>query len=191
LLVDFFNYGFDEFTWVQYSMRQSTMREQVNGLKEETKQLQTMFAGPQPGMGGMPPMPGMDGMNPEMMNAMFSSMQQQGLSDPSQLDFDTFMQHMGGMMPGMPGAPSGPGGNFGGQQMQSQGSGQGFGNQSPFPVQQRGQSYGGGTPQPQQQNLNAPAQSFDGYSPQQIAMLQQQQNGGQGGGRGRGRGRRW
>ncbi|KAF2152409.1 Fip1-domain-containing protein [Myriangium duriaei CBS 260.36] len=178
---DFFNYGFDEFTWVQYCLKQNTMKESVAGLKNDTKQFEAMLSGqPQQNMGGMPSMPGMPDMGPDMMNAMFSTMQAQGISDPSQLDFNSFMQQMqqmGGGMPGMPGMPGG----FGQNQQHGQGNFSG------------GQGYGGGTPQPQQQGMQQP-QNYDGFSPQQIAMLQQQQGGGGGGGgggRGRGRGRRW
>ncbi|KAG8628153.1 hypothetical protein KVT40_004026 [Elsinoe batatas] len=175
---DFFNYGFDEFTWVQYCMKQKEMREQVSGLKNEHKQFEAMFGGGSGGGGGMPPMPAMPGMpdmNPEMMTQMMSSMQAQGM-DPSQMDFGSFMQQMQQMgMPGMPGM-GGMGGNFGGQNMQHQNSGQGY-NQQQF---QGNQGFVGGTPQSQQ--------NLEGYSPQQLAMLQQQQGGG---GRGRGRGRRW
>ncbi|KAF4554742.1 Pre-mRNA polyadenylation factor fip1-like protein [Elsinoe fawcettii] len=178
---DFFNYGFDEFTWVQYCMKQKEMREQVSGLKNEHKQFEAMFGGGQaPAMPAMPSMPGMPDMNPEMMNQMMAGMQAQGM-DPSQMNFESFMQQMQQMgMPGMPGM-AGMGGNFGGQNMQHQSSNQGYN-------QQHGQGYGGGTPQPQQQGFNAP-QNLEGFSQQQIAMLQQQQGGG--GGRGRGRGRRW
>jgi len=226
---DFFNYGFDEFTWVQYCLRQQQMRDSVSGLKSESKQFEAMLSGqmppgaaPPPAVGGMPMMPGMpDPNNPDMMNAMMNMMQAQGLTDPSQMDFNAFMQQMGGMqgMPGMPGAPSGPGqfgqnpqqqqqqsaqsygGGYGGQNMHQQGPAQGYGqqqqSQSPFPGQQQhqAQGYGGGTPQPQQ-NGPAQGQSLEGYSAQQLALMQQggQAGGGNhagGGGRGRGRGRRW
>lgn len=156
---DFFNYGFDEQTWVAYCLRQKSMREEGASLKEEFKQFQAM------GMPGLPAMGGMgDGseMTPEMFNAMFASMQAQGMTDPSQMDFSMFqqMQQMQQQM----------GGGFGqnGQQdqnqfMAQQGQGQ-FGNQQ-----------GGG---------------YDGFSPQQMNIMQQQQHH-QGGGRGRGRGRKW
>ncbi|TKX22021.1 Fip1 motif-containing protein [Elsinoe australis] len=200
---DFFNYGFDEFTWVQYCMKQKEMRDTVGGLKNEHKQFEAMFGGgQQQAMPAMPSMPGMPDMNPEMMNSMMANMQAQGM-DPNQMDFNAFMQQMQQMgMPGMPGGGGGAGfgqgqqnqgqgfGNFGGQNMQHQNSNQGYGQQhgqSPFPGNQ---GFGGGTPQPQQQGMGQPP-NFEGYSPQQIAMLQQQGGGGGGGGRGRGRGRRW
>lgn len=168
---DFFNYGFDEFTWVQYCLKQKTMRESVQGLRQESKQFEAMLGGPpapampqQPGMAGMSGMPGMGDMPPEMMNAMFAQMQAQGVNDPSQLDFNSVMQNMGmmGMMPGMPG------------QQQSQ---QGFGQQ------------GGATPQPPQPQGYGQPEDFTGFSEQQINMYKQQQQGGFGNRRGRGRGR--
>lgn len=106
---DFFNYGFDEFTWVQYCLKQKQMRESITGMKSETKQFEAMLGGqPAQGMPAMPSMPGMPDMPPEMLAAMFGNMQANG-GDPSQMDFGAMMQQMGGM-PGMPG----PGGQFGG-----------------------------------------------------------------------------
>ncbi|GAB7355926.1 hypothetical protein MBLNU459_g6568t1 [Dothideomycetes sp. NU459] len=218
---DFFNYGFDEFTWTQYCMRQQTMASSINAQKQETKQFEMMLAGnmppaaaaPGPGAapGAMPMgMPGMADMPPDMMNAMMSSMQAQGLTDPSQLDFGTFMQQMQSMgMPGMPGMPGqgGPGGqgSFGGQSMQHQASNPGFGGQQhsqpSYQQSQSNQAYGGGTPQPQaqgqqnlaQQNQNQQQPGFEGYSAQQLAMMQGggPPQGPAAAGRGRGRGRRW
>lgn len=209
-IIDYFNYGFDEFTWTQYCLRQQNMSTAINAQKQETKQFEMMLAG-QPGpaaAGGQPApmpmgMPGMPDMPPDMMNAMFASMQAQNVNDPSQLDFGSFMQQMsamGGGMPAMPGMPgqagqSGPGGQgaYGGQAMQPQNSAQGYGGQqhaqSSYPQQQAAQGFGGGTPQPQSQGQ----QGFEGYSAQQLAMIQ---GGGgppqgPGGNRGRGRGRRW
>jgi len=219
---DYFNYGFDEFTWVQYCLKQKHMKESIGELKDETKQFEAMLSGQgqsavpsmptmpnmpnmpnmpgMPGMGGMGGMPGMPDMNPEMMNAMFNSMQAQGLSDPSQLDFGAFMQQMqqmGGNMPGMSGMPNMSGmsgmpgmpgmqGGFGPGQHNAQ-----FGNNFGMPAQ--GQGFGGPQngfpPQQPPSQTQAPTQGLEGFSPQQLAMLQQQQGGGAGRGRGRGRGR--
>lgn len=207
---DFFNYGFDEFTWTQYCLRQQNMSSTINNQKAETKQFEMMLTGggmpgqaapagpqaPPPGgpMGmGMPGMgmPGMPDMNPENMAAFASVLQSQGI-DPSALDFNTFMQHyqqasMGG---------GGGQGGYGGQSMQPQQSNQGYGGQQQQSFQQQGgPGFQGGTPQPGQQGQHGQGQGFDGYSQQQLAMM-----GGQGGipsgpsgggGRGRGRGRRW
>lgn len=205
---DFFNYGFDEFTWTQYCLRQQNMASTINNQKAETKQFEMMLtgggmpgqaapAGPQaapPGgpMGmGMPGMgmPGMPDMNPDNMAAFASVLQSQGI-DPSQLDFNTFMQHY------QQASMGGGQGGYGGQSMQPQQSNQGYGGQQQQSFQQQGnQGFRGGTPQPGQQGPQAQGQGFDGYSQQQIAMMQGQ--GGipsgpsGGGGRGRGRGRRW
>lgn len=217
--LDFFNYGFDEFTWTQYCLKQQTMASGINAMKQETKQFEMMLAGGMPPTAAAPapPAPGPMGMGapggadmpPEMAGAMMTLMQQRGLSDPTQLDFGDvwqFMQSSGGMpgMPGMPGA--GGSGGYGAQSMQHQGSQQAFGGQqhgqSSYPHQQQSnQGYGGGTPQPQnqgQQNFSQHNQAqqqpgFEGYSAQQLAMMQGggPPQGPGGGGRGRGRGRRW
>ena len=196
---DFFNYGFDEFTWTQYCLRQQNMASTIGNQKAETKQFEMMLTGgggmpgqappqappsaPPSAQMGMPPMGmGMPDMNPENMAAFASVLQSQGI-DPSQLDFNTFMQHY--QQASMGGGQGGFGG--GGQSMQQQGSNQGFGGQ-----QQSG--YGGGTPQPGQQAQQSQGQNFDGFSQQQLAMMQGQggiPSGPSGGGRGRGRGRRW
>lgn len=65
---DFFNYGFDEYTWAQYCLKQQTMVEGIKEQKAADAQMKAMFGGGNPngggqGMpGGMPPMPGMPGM---------------------------------------------------------------------------------------------------------------------------------
>lgn len=85
-IIDYFNYGFDEFTWTQYCLRQQNMSTAINAQKQETKQFEMMLAGqPGPaGAGGQPApmpmgMPGMPDMPPDMMNAMFASMQAQNV----------------------------------------------------------------------------------------------------------------
>ncbi|KAL9088453.1 MAG: hypothetical protein Q9165_006177 [Trypethelium subeluteriae] len=197
---DYFNYGFDEFTWTMYCMRQKGMRDTLTAQREESSNFQKMLAGgggmpgmpPIPGMpgadgsgagavggggaggdggggaaaaaaagGGMPAMPGMPNMSPEMMTEMMGEMMAQGITDPSQLDFNTFMNKLqqmqqgggGGGMQGAPQGPSGFGGGQGGGQMGYGGAAYGGG------------GYGGG--------------GGGGYG-----------GGGGGGGRGRG-GRRW
>jgi pre-mRNA 3'-end-processing factor FIP1 len=171
------------------------MTSAINAQKQETKQFEMMLAG-QPGNGGQPGamplgMPGMGDMPPDMMNAMFASMNAQGVNDPSQLDFGNFMQQMQSMGGGPGGPAAQPG--YAGQQMQQQNSTQGFGGQQhgqSYQQQQGGQGFGGGTPQPQGQGQ---PQGFEGYSSQQLALMQGGNGPPQGpaGGRGRGRGRRW
>ena len=70
-LTDFFNYGFDEYTWIQYCMRQNSMAEGIAEGKQNDAQMKMFFegggnnapgglSGMPPGMGppgGMPPLP--------------------------------------------------------------------------------------------------------------------------------------
>jgi pre-mRNA 3'-end-processing factor FIP1 len=173
---DFFNYGFDEYTWTQYCVRQQSMAGTIAQQKDEDMQMKAMLgmgggdaSGGMPGMPGPAP-PGMPGMD-QMMQMMSQGM------DPSKMDMNSFMSMMGGM-PGGPGGhtpqpPGGPG--YGGQG--------GYGGQSPHPQGQFQPPSGPGGGQGFGQNM-----SMDGMSPQQIAIMQQEQAsmGSQGGGRGRG-----
>lgn len=120
---DFFNYGFDEFTWSSYCLKQDTLR---NEAKEQKKQVEDMqkFLGMPGGVGGAATngpsnpgaaaavggMPGADGFPPEMM-AMMQQMMGSGM-DPTQMDFNQFMQMAGGQ-----GAPGGAGNGYGGPGM--------------------------------------------------------------------------
>lgn len=66
---DYFNYGFDEYTWVQYCIRQGKMQSEIKLIGEEKANFDKMFGG---GMGT-----GMDasgGMNPDMMQQMMQAM---------------------------------------------------------------------------------------------------------------------
>ena len=127
---DYFNYGFDEFTWAGYCLKQQELRKEVGDQKKQVDEMQAFLSmgmppmpgapppppGPGPGSAGpgmptMPAMPGMPDMSPEIMQGMLTGMMAQGL-DPSSMDPMSFMQHAQAMM----GAQSG-----GGQQ------GQGFG----------------------------------------------------------------
>lgn len=129
---DYFNYGFDEFTWELYRQRQSSMASTLQQQKNDLAQMQQMMSS-MPGMGGSsgvqggnnappsapsgpsgggapPMMPG--GMNEESMAMVMQQMMQSGM-DPSQMDFTTFMQMSGQNMNGFPGGPGGgnqPGG---------------------------------------------------------------------------------
>ncbi|OJJ44957.1 hypothetical protein ASPZODRAFT_134377 [Penicilliopsis zonata CBS 506.65] len=142
---DYFNYGFDEFTWVSYCLKQQDLRKEVGDQKRQLDDMQTfltmglppMPGGPQPGPGGapgsapqgMPGMPGMPEMSPDMMQGMLAGMMAQGL-DPSSMDPMSFMQHAQAMMGGQSGAGGGQQGQpgFGSQSQQGfggQGGGQG------------------------------------------------------------------
>jgi len=112
---DYFNYGFDEFTWALYASKQETLRSEYNqdkvaqNNKKMFEDMNMMMA-----MGGMPGLipgaggstiPGMEGIPPEMQQ-MMQQMMAQGM-DPSQMDPTMFA--------GMPGNQAGAGGAQGGQ----------------------------------------------------------------------------
>ncbi|MCJ1451575.1 cleavage polyadenylation factor subunit fip1 [Mycoblastus sanguinarius] len=142
-MTDYFNYGFDEFTWASYCLKQSTLRKEVTDSKKQMEDMQSFLSMP----GGMPAMPGIPGapagaqtgmpamggpgdMPPEMQQ-MFTQMMSQGI-DPTQMDPAAFMQ----MMQGGQGAASGdPSQGFSG--------GQGFGQQGQN-QQQMGYGFGAG-----------------------------------------------
>ncbi|ORY59679.1 Fip1 motif-domain-containing protein [Pseudomassariella vexata] len=116
-LSDYFNYGFDEFTWALYAAKQDTVRGEYSqdaiaqNNKKMMEDMQMMM------MGGMPPsMPGMDGMTPEMQQ-MMQQMMASGM-DPSQMDPSTMAAMMSGNAAG----------GQGGQNQNFGGPGQGFGN---------------------------------------------------------------
>lgn len=124
---DYFNYGFDEFTWATYCLRQQSMAGTLQEQKAEAQKFEMMLSGGM--MGQMPGGPGhghghghqagmmnmMPGMDDHMMHQMMSNMMAQGV-DPNELNFDTFMKQMqqmqGGMPAGMQGQipPQGPAG---------------------------------------------------------------------------------
>ncbi|CAI7568941.1 unnamed protein product [Penicillium pancosmium] len=154
---DFFNYGFDEFTWVSYCLKQQGTRKEVGDQKRQMDDMQSFLGMGMPPMPGAPPgpapaanapqampgMPGMPDMNPDMMQGMLQAMMAQGI-DPSSMDPMAFMQHAQAMMGGQPGggAPQAQPG-FGGQ---GQGPGFGQGGQGQMGYggyEQRG-NYGGG-----------------------------------------------
>jgi pre-mRNA 3'-end-processing factor FIP1 len=141
-LSDYFNYGFDEFTWAMYAAKQDNLRGEYNqeaiarNNKKMMEDMQMMMMGGMPGMGGagaagpMPSMAGMDGMTPEFQ-AMMQQMMASGI-DPSQMDPAAMAAMFSGMQnPG--GAATGQGGqsaNFGagpGAQGQNFGYDQGMG----------------------------------------------------------------
>ena len=122
---DYFNYGFDEFTWTMYANKQDSLRSEYNQdtVKKMMEDTQMMMMGGMPGMGAgaaagpMSNLPGMDGMAPEMQ-AMLQQMMASGL-DPSQMD--------PAMFAGMQNAGGNAGGGQGGQNQNFGGGGQAFG----------------------------------------------------------------
>ena len=140
-MTDYFNYGFDEFTWASYCLKQGSLRKEVSDSKKQMEDMQNFLSMPStmPGMpgvpGGAPPgMPTIGGpadMQPEVQH-MMAQMMAQGM-DPTQMDPATFMQMMQGVQGGGGGGGGDPNQNFGGQ---------GFGQQAQN--QQMGYGYGGG-----------------------------------------------
>ncbi len=131
-MTDYFNYGFDEFTWASYCLKQTNMRKEVTDSKKQMEEMQnflTMPGGipPMPGMtatpgGGPPGLPAMGGpadLPPEMQQ-MMQQMMAQGI-DPMQMDPATVMQMM---QQGASGAGGESNQSFGGQGYSQQGQNQ-------------------------------------------------------------------
>ncbi|KAG6156558.1 cleavage polyadenylation factor subunit fip1 [Claviceps purpurea] len=143
---DYFNYGFDEFTWALYAAKQESIRGEFGAdtfatnnkkMMEEFNNMMMMGGGmgmPGAGAGGGAVMPGMDGMPPDMQ-AMMQQMMASGM-DPSQMD----PSQMNAMFSGMQAGGAGPG--MQGNQGQNFGGGFG-GNQGVYGYDQ-GMSAGGG-----------------------------------------------
>ena len=141
-MTDFFNYGFDEFTWASYCLKQTNMRKDITDSKKQMEEMQSFLTMP----GGMPSIPGMPGPSggapagmpamggladiPPEMQQMMQQMMAQGM-DPTQMDPATFMQMMQGEAGG---AGADPSQNFGAQAYGQQNQGQ----------QQMGYGFGGG-----------------------------------------------
>jgi pre-mRNA 3'-end-processing factor FIP1 len=114
---DYFNYGFDEFTWEMYRQRHAAMAQTIQQQKSEVMQMEQMM-----NMNQMPGMPNNPGLGAgamdeqKQMQMVIQRMQNQGL-DPSQMNFTEFAAFM--QMPGQDmgsgfGGPGGQqhGGNF-------------------------------------------------------------------------------
>lgn len=139
---DYFNYGFDEFTWALYASKQEALRSEYNQEKiaQNNKKMfedmnMMMAMGGLPGMPGVPAgpggatMPGMEGIPPEMQ-AMMQQMMAQGM-DPSQMDPTAMFAGMQGVQAGSGGAGGAQSGNQG-QGFGAQGFGQGQNSQMGF-----------------------------------------------------------
>jgi pre-mRNA 3'-end-processing factor FIP1 len=118
---DYFNYGFDEFTWETYRQRQITMADTKTQSEVQLKQFQQMMGG-----GNNGPPSGMSAVEQQHMEMVMQQMMAQNM-DISQVDTNTFMQMAGQMAgQGMPGPGfGGPGGPQGGFQQGNQGGGRG------------------------------------------------------------------
>ncbi|KAI0529936.1 Fip1 motif-domain-containing protein [Xylaria digitata] len=148
-LSDYFNYGFDEFTWALYAAKQDSVRAEYSqdaiaqNNKKMMEEMQMMMMGGMPGMPGggaansMSAMPGMDGMPPEFQ-AMMQQMMASGM-DPSQMDPSAMTAMFSGMQ------NSGGGGAVGqGGQNQNFGGGGGTGSQGQNFGYDQGMGRGGG-----------------------------------------------
>ncbi|TGJ83618.1 hypothetical protein E0Z10_g5153 [Xylaria hypoxylon] len=148
-LSDYFNYGFDEFTWAMYASKQDNVRAEYSqdaiaqNNKKMMEEMQMMMMGGMPGMPGggstssMSAMPGMDGMPPEFQ-AMMQQMMASGM-DPSQMDPSAMSAMFSGMQ------NSGGGGAAGqGTPNQNFGGGGGAGNQGQNFGYDQGMGRGGG-----------------------------------------------
>ncbi|PHH92404.1 hypothetical protein CDD83_7585 [Cordyceps sp. RAO-2017] len=128
---DYFNYGFDEFTWALYAAKQESVRGEfgADAFAANNKKMMDDFNMMMMGGMGMPGaaggsggggMSGMDGMPPEMQ-AMMQQMMASGM-DPSQMDPSQMNAMFSGMQNGMGGAGAQAnqaqnfGGVFGGNQ---------------------------------------------------------------------------
>ncbi|MCJ1381120.1 cleavage polyadenylation factor subunit fip1 [Xylographa soralifera] len=147
-MTDYFNYGFDEFTWASYCLKQESLRKDITDQKKQMEDMQNFLGMPGamsvPGMpivpaglpAAVPSMGGMGDMPPDLQQ-MMQQMMAQGM-DPSQMDFNTFSQML-----------SSGGGNIGAQGYPQQGqqvqqSQQGQQGQQGQSSQQMGYGYGGG-----------------------------------------------
>jgi pre-mRNA 3'-end-processing factor FIP1 len=145
---DYFNYGFDEFTWALYASKQDSLRSEYSqdkmaqNQKKMFEDMNMMMA-----MGGMPGMPSMaagggapsmEGM-PAEMQAMMQQMVAGGM-DPSQMDPSA----MFAAMQGNAGVTGGAQAGFG--QGQNQGMGYGYdqqGNSNTSSGNRGGGNFGG------------------------------------------------
>ncbi|PGH17077.1 hypothetical protein AJ80_04950 [Polytolypa hystricis UAMH7299] len=92
---DYFNYGFDEFTWASYCLKQQEVRKEVGDQKRQLEDMQTflgMPGGPMPGMSGPPTSSGPGPSTPSMGPGGGPPGPQAGAGPPNAI-------------PGMPGMP--------------------------------------------------------------------------------------
>lgn len=133
-VTDYFNYGFDEFTWASYCLKKQSMPGEIKAINQEAEQMKAFFdkpsaAMPMPGMPAMPGVgaPDMPGMPSQAeMQQMMEFMKMQGITDPSQMS-NMMMGGPGAMGQGGQQPPVGPAGFDGGHQGGFQGRGRGRG----------------------------------------------------------------
>lgn len=138
-MTDYFNYGFDEFTWASYCLKQESLRKEVADSKKQMEEMQSFLAMP----GAIPALPGQPGSAlpalasmagpgdiPAEWQQMMAQMMSQGV-DPTQMDPAMFMQQM---MQGNQASTNGAQGqsfatqNFGQQQQNQSQMSFGYGN---------------------------------------------------------------
>lgn len=97
-MTDYFNYGFDEFTWADYCLKQRNVRQDVAKTKKQLDDMQAFMKSGMPALpppkGAGPPVPGVGEIPPEMQK-MFTQMMSSGV-DPAQMDPTAMMQMMSG-----------------------------------------------------------------------------------------------
>ncbi|KAJ5756733.1 hypothetical protein N7533_006276 [Penicillium manginii] len=145
---DFFNYGFDEFTWVSYCLKQQGTRKEVEDQKRQMDDMQSFLGMGMPPMPGAPPGPA-PAANPPTGYAWHARYAGYEPRHDAGMDPMAFMQHAQAMMGGQPGGGGQqPQSGFGGQGQgpgfgQGQAQGQGQGQMGYGGYEQRG-NYGGG-----------------------------------------------
>lgn len=97
-VTDYFNYGFDEFTWTAYCAKQEGLREEFSPQKMMEQMM--MMSGM-----GMGMMPGMDGMDPTAMAGMMGAAPGMDMMAAAGADPSMFMGAGGQGFP----VPTGPG----------------------------------------------------------------------------------
>ena len=135
-MTDYFNYGFDEFTWASYCLKQESLRKEIADQKKQMEDMQNFLGMPGaisvPGMpiapagapAAVPPMNGLVDMPPDLQQ-MMQQMMAQGM-DPSQMDFNTFSQMLSGGSGNMGAQGYGQQGQPGQQGQNSQQMGYGY-----------------------------------------------------------------
>lgn len=133
-ITDYFNYGFDEFTWASYCLKKQQMPNEIKAISQEADSMKAMFD-MMPGAPGMPAMPGMPnaaGGAGAMPTGMPTEEQMQQMM--AQMDPNFLAQMMGMPTAATPAQfgqnqqpPAGPAGFGGGHQENFTGRGRGRG----------------------------------------------------------------
>ena len=101
-MTDYFNYGFDEFTWASYCLKQESLRKEVADSKKQMEDMQNFLTmpGAMPSLSGQPgsALPALTSMAgpgdiPPEMQQMMAQMMAQGV-DPTQMAPAMFMQQI-------------------------------------------------------------------------------------------------